>query len=183
MYNKFLGGFKNMKDVKTIITNIVNVSRLAIELQKNARYVKRCLKRNCKELNNNILVENAINYCNDKFNEVVCFDDYTDRFSLLGSYTLKQLIIIESWVVEDFKIVEYCRNVLVEQYNKVDGNCKEIIKYEYKYTYKSRGFSPGCQPKDFVKAENEKDFKFEVLTYNRKLTDCEINEFELIDLN
>ena len=52
----------------------------------------------------------------------------------------------------------------------------------YKYTYKSRGFSIGCQPKDFEKATQENE-RFETIYYNRKLTDEEISEYELIDLN
>jgi hypothetical protein len=54
----------------------------------------------------------------------------------------------------------------------------------FKYTYQSRGFSPSCQPMNgLIGYENQKEYKFEVLTYNRKLTCKEIAEFELIDLN
>ena len=54
----------------------------------------------------------------------------------------------------------------------------------FKYTYRSRGFSPSCQPMNgLINHENQKGYKFEVLTYNRKLTCKEIAEFELIDLN
>ena len=54
----------------------------------------------------------------------------------------------------------------------------------FKYTYRSRGFSPSCQPMNgLINHENQKEYKFEVLTYNRKLTCKEIAEFELIDLN
>lgn len=51
-----------------------------------------------------------------------------------------------------------------------------------KYTYKTRGFSIGCQPKDFEKVVQEEE-RFETLYYNRELTAQEINEYELIDLN
>jgi hypothetical protein len=54
----------------------------------------------------------------------------------------------------------------------------------FKYTYRSRGFSPSCQPMNgLMNHEYQKEYKFEVLTYNRKLTCKEIAEFELIDLN
>jgi len=54
----------------------------------------------------------------------------------------------------------------------------------FKYTYRSRGFSPSCQPMNgLINHENQKEYKFEVLTYNRKLTCKELAEFELIDLN
>ena len=54
----------------------------------------------------------------------------------------------------------------------------------FKYTYRSRGFSPSCQPMNgLINHENQKGYKFEVITYNRKLTCKEISDFELIDLN
>lgn len=53
---------------------------------------------------------------------------------------------------------------------------------EFKYTYKTRGFSIGCQPKDFIKFE-EGEYKFETIYYDRELTKKEIEEYELIDLN
>ena len=52
----------------------------------------------------------------------------------------------------------------------------------YKYTYRARGFSLGCQPKDFEKAVQEKE-RFETVYYDRELTSTEIEEYELIDLN
>lgn len=54
---------------------------------------------------------------------------------------------------------------------------------EYKYTYKFRGLSIGCQPKDFIRFENDKKYKFEILTYNRELTEKELNEYELYKIN
>lgn len=52
----------------------------------------------------------------------------------------------------------------------------------FKYTYKTRGFSIGCQPKDVIKFEQE-EHKFETIYYDRKLSLKEIEEYELIDLN
>ena len=52
----------------------------------------------------------------------------------------------------------------------------------FKYTYKTRGFSIGCQPKGFVEVKQE-EHEFETLYYDRELTKEEIEEFELIDLN
>jgi len=59
-----------------------------------------------------------------------------------------------------------------------------IESAKFKYTYRSRGFSPSCQPMNgLINHENQKGYKFEVITYNRKLTCKEISDFELIDLN
>ena len=51
-----------------------------------------------------------------------------------------------------------------------------------KYTYRTRGFSIGCQPRGFAKVEQE-EHKFETIYYERELTKKEIEEYELIDLN
>ena len=53
---------------------------------------------------------------------------------------------------------------------------------KFKYTYKTRGFSIGCQPKDFIETKQQ-EHKFETIFYDRELTEKEIEEYELIDLN
>ena len=59
-----------------------------------------------------------------------------------------------------------------------------IESAKFKYTYRSRGYSIGCQPSEgLINSKNEDGYKFEVITYNRKLTCREISDFELIDLN
>lgn len=56
-------------------------------------------------------------------------------------------------------------------------------KMNYLYTLKYRGVSPGCQPSDFVRFYNDNKHTYEVLVYDRELTDDEIANYELIDLN
>lgn len=51
----------------------------------------------------------------------------------------------------------------------------------HKYTYKLRGLSIGCQPDDFVGWKQE-EHRFETLYYDRKLSDKEVTEHELIYL-
>ncbi len=51
----------------------------------------------------------------------------------------------------------------------------------YAYTYRTRGFSIGCQPKGVIKWEVG-EYKFETIYYDRILTDDEITEYELIAL-
>ncbi|TFI06002.1 hypothetical protein E4P35_14420, partial [Thiopseudomonas sp. 4R-3cl] len=53
----------------------------------------------------------------------------------------------------------------------------------YLYTLKYRGVSPGCQPSDFVRFYKDDKYRYEVLVYDRELTDDEIERYELIDLN
>jgi hypothetical protein len=58
----------------------------------------------------------------------------------------------------------------------MDGN-------EHMYTYRSRGFSIGCQPKhNFVRHEENKEYKFGILIYNVELNKIEIEDYELIYL-
>ena len=54
----------------------------------------------------------------------------------------------------------------------------------YRYGMKFRGFSPGCQP-IFGLVECEEDpagIYFNILTYDRRLTQEEIENFELVEL-
>ena len=56
---------------------------------------------------------------------------------------------------------------------------------EYKYGMRLRGFSPGCQPKDgFIRREDDNmgDY-YDILVYNRPLTEKELSSYELDDLN
>ena len=50
---------------------------------------------------------------------------------------------------------------------------------EYKYGMRRRGFSPGCQPKDgFVRREDSERY-WDVIVYNRELTEKETEQYEL----
>lgn len=55
----------------------------------------------------------------------------------------------------------------------------------FRYGMRLRGFSPGAQPKkDFVKREDDRSGKYyDILVYSRRLTDREIVQYELDDLN
>ena len=55
---------------------------------------------------------------------------------------------------------------------------------KYIYGMKYRGFSIGCQPlKGIVKAEDDKSGKYHtILTYSRKLTRAEVEQYELDEL-
>lgn len=52
---------------------------------------------------------------------------------------------------------------------------------EYRYGMRLRGFSPGCQPKDgllYVERSDDRRY-YDVLVYNRKLSEKEVENFEL----
>lgn len=56
---------------------------------------------------------------------------------------------------------------------------------EYKYGMRLRGFSLGCQPmKGFLRREDDTTGKYyDILVYNRPLTESEIYNYELDSLN
>ena len=56
---------------------------------------------------------------------------------------------------------------------------------EYKYGMRLRGFSPGCQPKEGLlrrEDDNMGDY-YDIVVYNRPLTEKELSGYELDDLN
>ena len=56
-----------------------------------------------------------------------------------------------------------------------------LTRYRTMYGMKHRGFSPGCQPKDgLVRREDDATGQyFDVLIYNRELSESEIKNYEL----
>lgn len=60
---------------------------------------------------------------------------------------------------------------------------------EYRYGMRLRGFSPGCQPmKGLLRREDGEDYGtmkwyYDILVYNRPLTDKELRDYELDDLS
>jgi hypothetical protein len=56
---------------------------------------------------------------------------------------------------------------------------------EFRYGMRLRGFAPMCQPKEgFVRREDDLTGKYyDILVYNRELTDKEVRNYELDGLN
>lgn len=56
---------------------------------------------------------------------------------------------------------------------------------EYRYGMRLRGFAPMCQPKEgFVRREDDLTGKYyDILVYDRELTDKEVRNYELDGLN
>ena len=52
----------------------------------------------------------------------------------------------------------------------------------YTYTFRTRGLSPGAQPKGFV-SDNPSEGKFGSVSYDRPLTEKEIRDYELVPVN
>ena len=52
----------------------------------------------------------------------------------------------------------------------------------YEYTHRLRGMSPYCQPGGFKDWKNLPGYKYEVISYNRKLTEKEILEYGLTEV-
>ena len=57
-------------------------------------------------------------------------------------------------------------------------------KAEYRYGMRLRGFSPGAQPKDSIRREDDPTGKYyDIIVYDRPLSADEIADYELDDLN
>lgn len=56
---------------------------------------------------------------------------------------------------------------------------------QYRYGMRLRGFSLGCQPMaGFIRREDDPDGKYyDILVYGRKLSEQELQAYELDDLN
>lgn len=55
---------------------------------------------------------------------------------------------------------------------------------EFRYGMRLRGFSPGCQPmKGLLRREDGDKRYYDILIYERPLTDKELRDYELDDLN
>lgn len=50
----------------------------------------------------------------------------------------------------------------------------------YRYGMKYRGFSPACQPMDGLVERIDSDEYYDELIYNRRLTDAELAQYELV---
>lgn len=51
---------------------------------------------------------------------------------------------------------------------------------EFRYGMRLRGFSPGCQPMNgLVRREDGDKRYYDILVYNRPLTDTELRDYEL----
>lgn len=54
---------------------------------------------------------------------------------------------------------------------------------EYKYGMRLRGFSPMCQPHGVIRREDDTTGKYyDIIVYDRKLTEKEINDYELDEI-
>ena len=71
---------------------------------------------------------------------------------------------------------QYVIHAVMEQM-VLDG----LIKVEHRYGMRLRGFSTGCQPKEgFVERQDDETGKYyDILIYNRPLTDKELADYEL----
>jgi len=80
----------------------------------------------------------------------------------------------------------------------LDGKAKQTIikaalreymnkhpeKREYRYGMRLRGFSPGAQPGDSIRREDDPTGKYwDIVVYARQLSEAEIADYELDDLN
>ena len=57
-------------------------------------------------------------------------------------------------------------------------------KTYFRYGMRLRGYSPGCQPKGVVLREDDQSGKYyDIIVYNHRLTEKEVADYELDELN
>lgn len=57
-------------------------------------------------------------------------------------------------------------------------------KTYFRYGMRLRGYSPGCQPKGAVLREDDPSGKYyDIIIYDRRLTEKEVADYELDELN
>lgn len=90
----------------------------------------------------------------------------------------------------DAALIEYLN--AQKQYGKErSAVIKQAIKeymerhpVEYRYGMRLRGFSPGAQPKEVLRREDDTTGKYyDIIVYDRQLSAAEIADYELDDLN
>jgi len=72
--------------------------------------------------------------------------------------------------------------MLIRRSRTSNDNCILEAGSIHRYTYKFRGVGLGCQPKGFLDWQNIAGYKYEVITYDRELTEEEISEYELLKI-
>ena len=91
----------------------------------------------------------------------------------------------------DAKLIEY-----LESQEKTGEKKSAIIKLalteyianhtptEYRYGMRLRGFSPGAQPKEVLRREDDTTGRYyDIIVYDRQLSAAEIADYELDDFN
>ena len=75
-----------------------------------------------------------------------------------------------------YSVNQYVIHAVMQQM-VMDG----LVKVEYRYGMRLRGFSPGCQPKEgFIERQDDTTGKYhDILVYDRPLSDKELADYEL----
>lgn len=75
-----------------------------------------------------------------------------------------------------YSVNQYVIHAVMQQM-VMDG----LVKVEYSYGMRLRGFSPGCQPKEgFIERQDDPTGKYhDILVYDHPLSDNELADYEL----
>lgn len=148
--------------------NKPNLEYILTKITKHIEIVNNCLDNIFAELNKIVeKLKNTEESINLVFSEI-SNGNFAHATMKLNFYYLVQNL-------NHMRTLKEVRNV--EGYEQIE-------KKHYQYTYKYRGFSPGCQPiNGFVEHQKIEMFEYGVIIYDRQLTNKEIENYELIALN
>lgn len=161
---------------KNVFTSLVNTN-IIINVNEMIN------KNNIININNNIK-ENVkmrkFNAIYKRNNEAVViemeFENVADMvFTVINSKGRK--VVKEATIKRWYDIKEEIIEKKVEEKKPAAKKSKKVYSYEYLY----RGFSIGCQPKDFI-SHDDSYGRFGSVSYERKLTAEEVESFELKEI-
>lgn len=117
----------------------------------------------------------------DEYKHFFMMDENTENIEENTDMKTEEREAEESTEIE---VVENTEEEININENIIDEETTEE-KEEYRYGMRLRGFSIGCQPKEgFIRREDDKSgYYHDVIVYDRKLTEQEISDYELDDIN
>ncbi len=111
----------------------------------------------------------------------IIIDDLTNNLELWDTIQESQIMQENKIMKEKMQELELCKE-FIKKY-KAEEMFKQFQKeHIFWYELKFRGISPGCQPKDFIESDNNKG-KFGIVGYNRRLTENELETYEMKEYN
>ena len=134
-----------------------------------------------KKNNNNTIQDFKIFSCITNGKNKIIYEDVTDNIHCWNSIQESKLKQQNKELKEKMQELELYKE-FIKKYKAEEQFKKFKKEHIFWYELKFRGISPGCQPKDFIESDNNKG-KFGIVGYNRKLTENELETYEMKEYN
>jgi hypothetical protein len=134
-----------------------------------------------KKNNNKTIQDFKIFSCITNGKNKIIYEDVTDNIHCWNSIQESKLKQQNKELKEKMQELELYKE-FIKKYKAEEQFKKFKKEHIFWYELKFRGISPGCQPKDFIESDNNKG-KFGIVGYNRKLTENELETYEMKEYN